>query len=57
VLDLVRFEQAHQLVLGATRRSRRDEFWHGSVINQAIRSAGAIEVHVIPARRPLTACA
>jgi two-component system sensor histidine kinase KdpD len=52
VLDFVRSEQAHQLVLGATRRSRRDEFWHGSVINQAIGSAGAIEVHVIPARRP-----
>jgi two-component system sensor histidine kinase KdpD len=52
VLDFVRSEGAHQLVLGATRRSRRDEFWHGSVINEAIRNAGAIEVHVIPARRP-----
>jgi two-component system, OmpR family, sensor histidine kinase KdpD len=52
VLDFVRSEHAHQLVLGATRRSRRDEFRHGSVINEAIRSAGAIEVHVIPARRP-----
>jgi len=52
VLDFVRSEHAHQLVLGATRRSRREEFWHGSVINLAIRSAGAIEVHVIPARRP-----
>jgi len=52
VLDFARSEQAHQVVLGATRRSRRDEFWHGSVINQAITNAGAIEVHVIPARRP-----
>jgi two-component system sensor histidine kinase KdpD len=52
VLDFMRSEQAHQLVLGATRRSRRDEFWHGSVINEAISAAGAIEVHVIPARRP-----
>jgi len=52
VLDFARSEQAHQLVLGATRRSRRDEFWHGSVINEAISDAGAIEVHVIPARRP-----
>jgi two-component system sensor histidine kinase KdpD len=52
VLDFVRSEQAHQLVLGATRRSRGSEFWHGSVINRAIGSAGAIEVHVIPARRP-----
>lgn len=52
LLDFVRSEQAHQVVLGATRRSRRDEFQHGSVINEAIASAGAIEVHVIPARRP-----
>lgn len=52
VLDFARSEQADQLVLGATRRSRRDEFWHGSVINAAISNAGAIEVHVIPARRP-----
>lgn len=52
VLDFARSEQARQIVLGATRRSRRDEFWHGSVINQAIRSAAAVEVHVVPARRP-----
>jgi two-component system sensor histidine kinase KdpD len=52
VLDFARSEQARQLVLGATRRSRRDEFWHGSVINQAIRTAAVVEVHVIPARRP-----
>jgi len=52
LLDFVRSEQAHQVVLGATRRSSRDEFWHGSVINDAIAGAGAIEVHVIPARRP-----
>lgn len=52
MLDFVRSEQAYQLVLGATRRSRRDEFRHGSVINEAISNAGAIEVHVIPARRP-----
>ena len=52
VLDFVRSEQAQQLVLGATRRSRHDEFRHGSVINEAISNAGAIEVHVIPARRP-----
>lgn len=52
VLDFARSEQARQLVLGATRRSRKDEFWHGSVINEAIHAAGAVEVHVIPARRP-----
>ncbi len=52
VLDFARAEQARQLVLGASRRSRRDEFRHGSVLNQAIHSAGAVEVHVVPARRP-----
>jgi len=52
VLDFARSENAHQLVLGATRRSRRQELLHGSVINKAIRTAGPVEVHVIPARRP-----
>ncbi len=52
VLDFARTENAHQLVLGATRRSRRQELLHGSVINKAIRTAGPVEVHVIPARRP-----
>ena len=52
VLDFARNENAHQLVLGATRRSRRQELLHGSVINTAIRTAGPVEVHVIPARRP-----
>jgi len=52
VLDFTHAESARQLVLGATRRSRAQEFMHGSVINKAIRAAGAIEVHVIPARRP-----
>jgi two-component system sensor histidine kinase KdpD len=52
VLDFARNENAHQLVLGATRRSRRQELLHGSVINKAIRTAGPVEVHVIPARKP-----
>jgi two-component system sensor histidine kinase KdpD len=52
VLDFARAEDARQLVLGATRRSRAQELLHGSVINKAIRTAGPIEVHVIPARRP-----
>jgi two-component system sensor histidine kinase KdpD len=49
VLDFARTEGARQLVLGATRRSRVQELLHGSVINKAIRTAGPIEVHVIPA--------
>lgn len=52
VVDFARSENARQLVLGATRRSRVQELMHGSVINRAIRAAGPIEVHVIPARRP-----
>lgn len=52
VVEFARSEGAGQLVLGSTRRSRRDEFLHGSVINKAIRSAGPIEVHVIPPRHP-----
>jgi len=52
LLDFARNENAHQLVLGATRRSRLQELLHGSVINKAIRTAGPVEVHVIPARKP-----
>jgi len=52
VVDYARSEGAQQLVLGATRWSRPRELLHGSVINKAIRAAGPIEVHVIPARRP-----
>jgi two-component system, OmpR family, sensor histidine kinase KdpD len=51
VLDFARSEDAHQLVLGATRRSRGQELLHGSVINRAIRYAGPVEVHIVPARK------
>jgi two-component system sensor histidine kinase KdpD len=51
VLDFARREGANELVLGATRRSRVYELLHGSVINKAIRAAGPVEVHVVPARR------
>jgi two-component system sensor histidine kinase KdpD len=49
VLDFAAAEHASQLVLGATRRSRLQELLHGSVINRAIRHAGPVEVHVVPA--------
>jgi two-component system sensor histidine kinase KdpD len=52
VVDFVRLERASHLVLGATRRSRRDEWLHGSVIRRTLRKAGPIEVHVIPSRQP-----
>ncbi len=51
-VDFAKAEGARQLELGATRRSRRTELLRGSVINKAIRAAGPIETHVIPARRP-----
>jgi two-component system sensor histidine kinase KdpD len=52
VLEFARSEGAGQLVLGATRRSRKDELLHGSVIHKAIHSAGPIEVHIVPPREP-----
>lgn len=40
-------EKATQLVLGATKRSRISELTQGSVINQVLREADEIDVHVI----------
>ncbi len=45
--DFARHENATQLVLGASRRSRWSEVSQGSIINQIIRQAGPIDVHVI----------
>lgn len=45
--QFARSEHATQLVLGATHRSRWDELTSGSVINEVIRAAGEIDVHVI----------
>jgi two-component system sensor histidine kinase KdpD len=47
LVDFARAENATQLLLGATQRSRWAELLHGSVINQVIRAAGTIDVHVI----------
>jgi two-component system, OmpR family, sensor histidine kinase KdpD len=47
---LVRFaraENATQLLLGSSHRSRWSELARGSVINDVIRAAGPIDVHVI----------
>ena len=49
---LVRFaraENATQILLGSSHRSRWAELAKGSVINQVIRAAGPIDVHVISA--------
>lgn len=48
LVQTARGENATQLVLGASRRSRWNELVHGSIINSVMRAAGgAIDVHVI----------
>jgi len=48
LVQVARAENATQLVLGATHRSRVVEFVRGSVINSVIRAAGgSLDVHVI----------
>ncbi len=42
-------EQATQLVIGATRRSRLSEFARGSVASQLQRSLATVDVHIIAA--------
>jgi two-component system sensor histidine kinase KdpD len=58
LVSFARAQNATQLVLGATRRSRWAELIRGSVINQVIREAAdGIDVHVIssptPSQRPV----
>ena len=48
LVQVARAENATQLVLGATHRSRLTEFLRGSIINSVIRAAGgALDIHVI----------
>jgi two-component system sensor histidine kinase KdpD len=47
LVQFAQSEHATQLVLGATHRTRWHELTSGSVINEVIRSAGEIDVHVI----------
>jgi two-component system sensor histidine kinase KdpD len=48
LVQVARAENATQLVMGATHRSRVNEFVRGSVINAVIRAAGgSLDVHVI----------
>ncbi|MDQ1499622.1 MAG: two-component system, OmpR family, sensor histidine kinase KdpD [Actinomycetota bacterium] len=49
--DFSRAENATQLVLGATGRSRLQELIHGSVINRVMRLSGPIDLHVIAQAR------
>jgi len=60
LLAFSRAENATQIVLGASRRSRLRGWFGGSTIREVINQSGTIEVHVIsyemsrPARRPRT---
>ncbi len=48
LVQVARAENATQLVMGATHRSRLNEFVRGSIINSVIRAAsGSLDVHVI----------
>jgi two-component system sensor histidine kinase KdpD len=47
LVDFARAENATQLVLGTSRRSRLDELLHGSIINRAVRASSDIDVHVV----------
>ncbi|HYT39937.1 MAG TPA: ATP-binding protein, partial [Acidimicrobiia bacterium] len=47
LVGLARTENATQLVLGASLRSRVSELLRGSVINEVIRQSGPIDVHVV----------
>jgi two-component system, OmpR family, sensor histidine kinase KdpD len=47
LVDLARSENATQIVLGASGRSRWRELFSGSVINRVVRLSGPIDVHVI----------
>ena len=47
LVDFARAENATQLVLGASNRSRAAELVRGSVINRVVRLSGSIDVHVI----------
>jgi two-component system sensor histidine kinase KdpD len=55
LVQVARAENATQLVIGATHRSRINEFVRGSVINAVIRAAGgSLDVHVIATDSALT---
>lgn len=47
LVEFARGEKATQLVIGATARSRRDEWLHGSFVSKVTRLARDVDVHVI----------
>ena len=52
LLQFARAENATQLVLGASTRSRLAEVLRGSVVARVVRAAGPIDVHVISQEEP-----
>jgi two-component system sensor histidine kinase KdpD len=52
VVQFAEAEHATQLILGASARSRWMELIRGSVINEVLRDAGPIDVHIISGERP-----
>jgi len=50
LVDFARDQNATQLVLGASQRTRWAELTRGSVINRVLRHSGDIDVHVISTR-------
>jgi two-component system sensor histidine kinase KdpD len=52
LIEFARAENATQIVLGSSRRSRWVELTRGSVINRVIRASGPIDVHVISSEAP-----
>jgi len=54
LVDFAKAERATQLVLGTSRRSRWTELTRGSIINNVIRLAAPLDVHVIHTDAPET---
>ncbi len=50
LVEVARSENATQIVLGSSNRSRWQELVSGSVINKVVRRSGPIDVHVISDR-------
>ncbi len=55
LVEFARAENATQLILGASSRSRLQEILRGSVINRVVRAAAPIDVHVISPPQPVQA--
>lgn len=47
LVEYARVEQATQIVVGATNRSRWTTLTQGSVVDQVLRAAGRVDVHVV----------